>query len=426
MAGKPRKQTTTVTAHGFKGMNNLPREAAVMLDRQNRITPEIILNAFVTDNGVLLPREGFSLKDIRGLHSLWSGSVMLGVGVDDKILYRVDASGYTPITTLPGPRSRLQYAEVGNLVYMANKYWRGAYDLLSGQMRPWGVSLPTAPKVAIESGDFSPGTYILCYTRTENGQMSGSGPLVQIAWEGTTKGIRLLNLPENGQCWITQQNGKKLLRAEVEGGVIQGQIPAADPLLSLSMEPPPNFEDFCFMFGRIWGIKNNRLHYSFPGFPEWFRQGDYRMFMQPLVMVAPANGGIYVHSRNSSWFLNGTDPAKMELSRVGEGAIPGTLTFAQLPASLAGGAATPANFATMSQLPTPIWMAPTGFVVGTHTGHLTNLTDHRLRFRPRDQGASLFQVKDGIPHIVTTLYGPPAVGVEDDNLNLIFERGSIF
>jgi hypothetical protein len=426
MATKSRKATGTITIYGFKGMNNLPKESAVLVDRQNRCTPRIVLNAVVGDSGVIYPRDGYERAIRGGIHSVWSKSAMFGVGVDDSVLYRIDGVALTPLAVVPGPRSRLQYDEVGNLVYMSNGYWRASYDLLSGQMRPWGVPVPASPRVSIGPGYFPPGTYTLCFTQTDGDQMSGNGPLVQVSWEGEEKGIRLLNFPEGGECWITHPNGKALYRAIVDGGVIQGHHPQAEPLLPLSVTPPPNFEDFAFAFGRMWGAKNNRVHYSMPGYPDWFRQGDYRLFLQPIVMVAPVNNGIFVHSRASSWYLQGTDPGKMELSRVGDGAIPGTLTYAHMPASLAGGAATSANFATMSQMPSPIWMSQAGFVVGTHSGHLTSLTDHRLRLRPRFEGASLFRVKSGVPQIVTTLYGPPTTEIEDgDELSPIFTNNKL-
>lgn len=424
-----------VSAFGYKGMNNLPGEPAKLLDNERRITPKVILNAVVTDDGVLLPRQGFQQKIAKGFHSLWAQSVMLGVGVSDSILYRIDGTTYSPLATIPGPRCRLQYEEVNNLVYISNRYWNGVYDILAGTMRSWGITLPPAPIISMGDGDLPPGTYTLCYTVTANGQLSGNGPLVQVTWEGATRGITLVNLPSNGQCWITHPNGQQLLLAEVSSGVIQGQVPTGEPLPSFMMHPPPKFSDFCFTFGRIWGIRDNRLYYSYPHFPEWFRSSDYWPFLDPLVMIAPANDGIYVSSRESTWYLDGRNPggsdvsrltkATMEVGRVGDGAIPGTRAFPLIPAVLAGGSATSQAFATMSEMPTPIMMSPTGFAVGTHTGHITSLTSHRLRITPREQGASLFQVKEGVPQLITVLYGQPVKDEPDEEMVAIFDQGTI-
>ena len=116
----------------------------------------------------------------------------------------------------------------------------------------------------------------------------------------------------------------------------------------------------------------------------------------------------------------------MTLKRVGDGVIPGSLTLAQISAGIAGGAATSQIFAAQSKMPTPVWMSPSGWVVGTQGGNLTHMTEGRLRINPRAQGASLYRMKDGIPQVITSLHGPPVRGDDDPDLAAIFNRGRLY
>jgi hypothetical protein len=407
-------------------MNNLPKEPAVILNKYGKALPTYVVNAQVTDGGVLQKRRGYvAVTGAPGMHSLWAGSVMLAVRWSDNVLVRIDGTMVTELAEVPGPAQTLHYEEVDDLIYIANEFWRQVYRISDGSLRSWGVDLPSAPRITTEDGDLPPGTYTLAYTRMENDLLSGNGPLTQVSWEGMSRGIRLQNLPTDGQCWMTHANGKQLLLAQVEGGTVQGSMPYAVPLLSFMAAPPPNFLDFCYAFGRMWGIRGKKLHYSFPRYIEWFRSSDYKLFLEPLVMLAAANTGIFVSSAKSTWFLNGTDPGKMEVSRVGDGAIPGTLAYAMMPASLAGGAATSASFATMSQMPTPVWMSPTGFVVGTHTGHLTLITAHKLWLTGRARGASFYQMREGMPQLIVSLCGESVSDDGDSDLQKIFEQGRL-
>ena len=143
-SNKMPKLNQPITAWGFKGMNNLPEAAAKLLDREYQITPQIILNAERNDGGQIIRRKGFKLEiPLPRAHSIWSGSVLLAVA--DGILYRIE--GTTPIALgpVPGPRATVCYDELDNLIYMANPSWEAVYELLSGQLRPWGLSLPPRP-----------------------------------------------------------------------------------------------------------------------------------------------------------------------------------------------------------------------------------------------------------------------------------------
>lgn len=422
MAGR-KFRNQGIIAYGLHGMNNLPLKPATLVDRYAKATPHIAVNVTVSDDGVMKSRGGYARKAyIPHFHSLWAGTVLLAA--DANYLYRVDGDEAIPLSSLSGPAEDLRYAEVRDTIYISNQHFNAAYDVKAGVVRTWGTPLPPAPQVAVTTGNLPPGTYTLAYTQVTESGLSGNGALVQVRWEGATRGIALGNLATNYQCWMTEPNGKVLKLATVEGNKIT-EIPTSEPLLPFMCGPPPKFRDFVFAFGRFWGAKGKRLYYSFPGFPEWFRDGDYRGFQDEIVLLAATNGGIFVNSRTSSWYLGGSDPEKVEVYRCGDGAVPGTLCMARAPASLAGGAATSANFGTLSQMPTPVWLSPTGFVVGTHTGHLTHLTYHRLRLPTRAWGASLFRIKEGIPQIITTLHGPYA-DEPDPELDQIFNDGRLF
>jgi hypothetical protein len=207
---------------------------------------------------------------------------------------------------------------------------------------------------------------------------------------------------------------------------ITTSAPNFNPLKSLNIVPPPYFAHFAFANGRFWGVSGRNLYHSEPneyGDFGWFsRKVD--TFLEELVMVASFNAGLYVNSRTSTWALKGTEPDKMVMERVGAGAIPGTLAMAQIPAKLAGGAVPTQDFGELSMMPTPVWRSPQGWVVGTHAGHLTLITERRLKVPSRQQGASLFRRQEGIPQIITSLWGPAGGG--DDEIQTIFKTGSLF
>jgi hypothetical protein len=411
-----------ITAFGLRGMNNLPGMPAKLLDDEHRITPHLIVNAEVTDGGVVVRRQGFVRKiNLPGAHSLWAGSVMLTVAAG--VLYRIDGAATIAICALDGPEARLTYAEIDNLIYLANPHWKAVYDLNLEAVRSWGVSLPPAPNVTLVAGDLPPGTYSLCYTRAEHGRISGDGPLTQVTWEGGSQGILLNNSPTGGQCWITHPNGNKLFLAQVIGGVVTGQVPQAIPLSSFTVAPPPGLSDFCHAFGRIWGCAGKKLVYSDPFQYEWFREANFIPFLEDLVIVAPVTDGLFVNSRNSTWFLDGTTPEKMTLRRIGDGAVPGSMVVAQMPGSVVGGGYEISR--RLSAMPSPVWMSRNGVVVGTHTGHLVHLTEARLRITPRDQGAALYRVREGRPQIIISMSGAPFTE-PDPEIEGINSLGSLF
>lgn len=416
--GKP------ITAYGFKGMNNFPRAAAKLLDDERQLTPSIVLNADVGDGGVVQRRGGYrQTADLADCHSLWAGIVMLCASEGaacPQALFRVEGAQALELCEIPGPQAQVSFEEINNQIYASNSYWPGIiYDLATETVRSWGVSIPPAPDIGLVAGDLPPGAYLLCYTNVEGGLcLGGNGPLIQVAWEGMSRGIELQNRPSGALCWMTQPNGKNLFLTPLAGEVVTGQSPLLQPLSTFSVNRPPGFSHFIFAFGRIWGTRGRKILYSDPHQYDWFRTASFLPFLEDMVLLAPVTGGIFANSLRSTWFLEGTDPAKMNLTRIGDGAVPGTLVMAQVE----GGGFEISR--KLAQLPSPVWMSRQGVVVGTHSGHLVHLTEASVRLRPRTRGAGLYRVQNGVPQVLISLYGPGQDG-DADTLR-IFEEGKIF
>ena len=62
-------------------------------------------------------------------------------------------------------------------------------------------------------------------------------------------------------------------------------------------------------------------------------------------------------------------------------------------------------------------------MIGSHSGHLLTKTKFRLQINPRAYGSSLFRNINGISQVVTSLFGPPGVVTE---LEEIFARGRMY
>lgn len=415
-----------VTAYGFKGMSNLPGAAAKLLDDERQISPKIVLNADVTDGGAINIRTGFTeTKALVNCHSLWAKSAMFCVAQgaqDPQALFRVEGERAWELCEVPGPKADVNFVEINNLVYASNPYWKSTYDLLGGTLRSWGVSLPPAPQVNLVDGDMPPGTYSVAYTNIEGGRLGGNGPLTKIAWGGESGGIQLLNMPPGAIAWVTHPNGGELFLAVVSAGVISSASPRLQPLPTFATGPPPGFSHFIFEHGRIWGARAKQLLFSDPNQYELFRDGNYLPFIEDLVLLAPVTGGLFANSLTSTWFLDGTDPDKMKMERVGDGAIPGSLTMAQMSGPSVGGGYEISR--KLTQMPSPVWMTKQGIVVGTHTGHVVHLTESKVRVNSRTRGAGLYRVQNGIPQVLMSLYGE-SWGV-DETLLRIFEENKLF
>jgi len=417
----PKEKDYTVVAYGLTGMNNLKKSADYFLDDTKRITPHTVLNADAYDDGVVVMRNGFKLEiPLTKPHSLWGGSSILCVS--QGMLYQLEGTTPIPICAVPGPTfARLEYVELMDRVYMSNGYWKKILELTSGDTRDWGLTLPSFPEFDQVAGILPPGKYKLCYTRahTASRTIGGNGPIAEVEWEGGMASLKLKNKPADCLVWITEPNGSELFLAPVTSdGTVS--IPFYNrPLPTFGVEAPPPLRGLCFAHGRMWGGDREALRFCEEFRAEQFQPNSVFEVTEDIVLIAPVQEGLFVNSLETTWLLKGRDPAKMEKEKVGDGAIPGSLTFTQVE-----GAGYEIS-KKLSQLPSPVWATRKGFVVGTATGHVVHLTESRLRINPLSRAASLSRVVEGRPQTLITLLGSP-VGVQDEALSEDFTRGRIF
>jgi hypothetical protein len=403
-----KKGIQTITAIGFKGMNNLFRPRALLVDKQTgMITPAIVFNADVV-GGEVIKREGRSrVLALAGAHSLWSdGRIMLCVAagsVTAQALYQVSGSSATKLADLPDTQSRMSYVAIDDAIYLSNEYWNGQYDFTTQTLRTWGLALPQRPVVNLVDGNLPAGHYRVCYTRYSHGRLSGNGPTDHVFWDTGLKGIQLDNAPADGVVWITHPNGGDFFLATVSGNVIT-DVYGAQKLPSFGVNPPPYMQNLTYAFGRVWGSVYGKLYYSEPFQYDWFQSKNFFPFPAPVTLVAPTADGIFVGTRQKTYYLTGTDPRKMGVAReVGVGAIPGTLSYGLV----AGGGYQVSR--KLSQIDTAIWNTPLGIAMGVQGGHILYLTDDNVMIYPRSEGATLVRREGGMQQIINTTFGP-AVG----------------
>jgi len=411
---------------GFTGMDNMRVTGEYQLDDQStgwkrRITPRIVLNADVLD-GKAIPRTGYkSVVSLTNCHSLWKGSVALCVADGDDgapSLYQFDGATATELCSVEGPiNATMTYAEAGNKIYMSNGYWKKVYN--AGAMDEWGLTLPPMPVAVPCAGNLPAGQYSMCYTYQDGTRLSGNGPILTVEWDGGESGIKLLNQPTDALFWLSLPDGDRplYLVTPTSGEVTEPYY--AKPLPTLGVTEVPFLKNLIFAHGRIFGTEAGNLRFSEEFQYEWFKEANTEPFYEDLVLVAPYENGLYVHSLTTSWAIEGTNPLEWKIKTIGEGAVPGTLIYA-LPGDMGNEISK-----TFSKLPSPVWMGSRGVVVGTNNGNLVHMTENQLKINPRNQGAALYRRVNGYPQILMSLRGANTKPAEDTTLQTIFADGKL-
>lgn len=413
------KSLNPITAARFAGMNNVKTSEGFFLDAESGVVePRIILNADVDLEGRLVKRAGKVLRiPLSGAHSLWAcKSCMMCVA--DGRLYRIVQGEAVGVGGVDGPVSPVSYLEVEGRIYASNPYWKGIFNPDDNTVSTWGVTPPPGPMMLSTTGGLPAGTYAVCYTNHENGEMSGNGPIAMITLTDVG-GIQLLNRPAGAVAWMTDANESTFFRAgEVD---VITELPTVEPLPSFLCSPPPFLENLTYAYGRIWGSSGSTVYYSEPFHFGWFKPTSNRFdFEDEITLIAQVATGMFIGLRHRTYFLAGAEPSKMAQTEVGAGAVRGTLAYCDNMPYLADIMGTEQK--VISDV--PVWLSEDGFVAGNTAGRLFNLTKNRLRMGTPNQGASLYRDLNGVIQILTS-FKQSGVGPSDAETVAAMEAGKV-
>jgi len=251
---------------GITGMDNVSGGGI----SEGVLSPGLIINALPQKTGRLLRRPGYDLViELENAHSLWSGKNGTFVAGNGK-LYSINLTSLTKteLGSIEGPSRRLYYVEVGDRVYISNKYWCKCYE--DGSLRTWG------------------------------------------------------DLVENieNYTWVRETNGSKWFLANPDGS------PSSVPRPTEFIHAPKGMDYIVGAFGRIWGARENILFYSDALSPEFFQDDVNRFeFNDNILMIAKSSNGLFIGFEKETIFLGGKNPSKMTYNPISIGALENTIQY---------------------------------------------------------------------------------------------------
>jgi hypothetical protein len=127
-------------------------------------------------------------------------------------------------------------------------------------------------------------------------------------------------------------------------------------------------------------------------------------------MAGGLTEGIFVNSEDSTWALIGTNPGTAVVRRIGNGAVRGTLAYADF------------QVADTTYTDVPVWVNMDGIVALSNQFELMNLTSEKLDIPISNEGAGTTISERGIRQILMTLKIPKNMTTD---LGAVFEEGRL-
>ncbi len=407
-----------ININGFSGANNVRR----IYYKGGIVEPRVILNADVDQTGHLIARKGkTSFVNLPGAHSLWAGASCM-LCADATAMYRIHQGQAIIVGAVSGPSYPFAYVEAEDKVYISNPYWQGVFDISTNSISSWGIPQPPGPMLLSGDGNLPAGTYHVCMTNIAGTEISGNGPTtsIELTAEG---GIQILNRPASALVWITDTDEGIFYLAGATGKVVD--LPTAEPLPSFSCNPPPNLENLCYAFGRIWGSSGNVVYYSEPFKFALFNQTSNKFsFEGKVTLIAKVSTGLFIGMNEKTRFLAGTEPEQMAQSEAGSGSIKGTLAYCNNLPDLGS----TSGSAEQGFVDVPVWLTAEGIVAGNSSGKLFNLTKNKIKMSLPSRGASLYRNLEGVFQFLTSFRAGnigSGVGFRDDETYDVFKNGRI-
>ena len=372
--------------------------------------PDVILNldSFATQ---VEKRSGRTLlASLTNSHSIQEVDGYFLVGAEGSVfgraLWLVQLSGNTiELAELPD-FNRLYYIPIGDKIYISSRTKSFIFNKNTRQTEAWGIAIPeVGPAVTVTGGGLPPGKYSLTFTREVRGELSGSGPVTEIELT-ITGGFSISNVASDFLVWITEPNGTKFL---FNGIASEIQKPSgAEILQTLDVIPPDGLEHLIFFRGRLWGTKDDKILYSDSYAFNWFRPYNLFTFKDPILMLASDSNGVYIGTKNDTWFQSGDNIRQMSLKKIGGGVIKGALVYAPV---------------GPEDIRVPVWASPEAIFAGIN-GAAVSLTDEKVDIQLGNEGAAFFRKIKGKLQIGVNAPSSGA-GISDKVTVNVFREGRL-
>lgn len=371
----------------FRGINNrLPDHKLAVFERGEKAGDHLRVarNVDLSDAGTVKRRDGVTLE-VPGVncHSLHAAGGT-AYYVDNGTLYQFPR---TQIRQDLGVNSQVAFCEIPAMgVVWSNGV---VIEKITGSSSvSLGVPMPTPVAITVSGGGGLPaGLYLVSVAGIDPAGME-SPATHPVQLDVPDGGAITVDAPGMKAIYVSAQNGDVLFRAATTPDrpvtiAVMPEQRAQCQTLGLVAMPPGNL--LAWYNGRLLVASGSYLLYSEVYAPSLHNPArGYIPFDAGITMVAPCLDGVYVGTRDSTYWLAGPDIEAAQLVRV-------------LPYGAAFG-----SCAARPERNEVWWYSARGMVVGTPGGNVKNIQEENISVPEATRAATLFQERDGTQRFIAS------------------------
>lgn len=371
--------------------NRLPDHALDIVERGRKVGDYLrnAVNVDLTSSGTLRRRRGSTLA-LAGAdcHSLWSDGVRaLFVDGDaiktfpDGNVVRTGLTPRRPVSWCSLPDGRVAWSNGIELGFIDH----------SGSAAPLATPNPAPIVTASEGGALKAGGYQVAITAIDpEGRESGATWPVQVTVPDNGR-IEVSGLPGTlVAIYLSPLNGDLLYHAMTTSAssFVFPLIPSmlGRQLDTIGLAPLPPGRIVRYYHGRLLSADATQLFYSEP-FAHWlYNPLRNRIPIAGLTLLEPVEGGLYLATRDRTWWLPGADVDQPErlVEILPYGAVAGTS-------------------ARMENSTDVAWFSTRGLIVANAQGQVKNMQEETVAVGAAQTGATLCREQDGVRQVVASV-----------------------
>jgi hypothetical protein len=349
-------------------------------------------------------REGYQTRvQTTNAHSLFSNGKFLFF-CDNGWLCSLDSTSYAVYQITPVNAQRpLSFVDINGVVYWSNGEQSGR--LFSGQLFDGGIpeSVTSQPCVRVVDGNLPSGMYQVAVTFVNaGGEESGTCAPRLITLTGTS-GIECFDIPSpvgstSVRVYLSATNGEELFlqkQSDIRSSVTITDFTYGLRIKTLLLDKFPQCDILQYFSGRLFGAKGSVLYFSEAlQYELCHLVNNFIPFEDEITLIAPTNDGMYIGTKDKTWFVSGTEPKEFKVvTDYPYGALRGTLQT--VACSLLG--------MTDALGTVPFWYSTLGAVLGLQGGIIKPIHENRVAVEGFSHGSTLLKVKNGTNQLITSL-----------------------